>query len=268
MRNYHNFTGKDITIVICAYKECSYLEECIKAIISQTIKPNILISTSTPNDHICGLAKQYGIEIRVNKDGGQIKDYNFAMKQCKTALGMLAHQDDLLDRRYVERCLEELNRAKKPIIACTNYLEMHNDIVDSKPSAMIRIKRFLIWPIRNKQLRQTIFGKRLCMLIGNPITHPSVMCVMDEMPKVCFREKYKAAMDWDLWERLSRKKGDFVYVKDILLYHRMNEDNQTAKLLKTTSARYDDEYAIFCRFWPKQIAKLLMFFYSKSAKYY
>lgn len=173
---------------------------------------------------------------------------------------MLAHQDDLLDKHYIERCLEELNKAKKPIIACTNYLEMHNDIVDLKPSPMIRIKRCLILPMNNKWLRGTIWGKRLCLLIGNPITHPSVMCVMSEMPKTCFREKYKAAMDWDLWERLSRRKGEFVYVKDVLLFHRMNDDNQTAKLLKTTTARYDDEYAIFCRFWPKPIARFLCIF--------
>lgn len=268
MKKYHNFSGRDVTVAICAYKECPYLEECIKALISQTVKPNILISTSTPNEYIQNLSNKYGIEMRINHDGGQIKDYNFAMKQCRTSLGMLAHQDDLLDKHYIERCLEEVNKAKKPIIACTNYLEMHNDIVDSKPSVMIRIKRLLILPMNNKWLRGTIFGKRLCMLIGNPITHPSVMCVMSEMPKTCFREKYKAAMDWDLWERLSKQKGDFVYVKDVLLFHRMNDDNQTAKLLKTTTARYDEEYAIFCRFWPKPIAKFLMRFYCKSENYY
>lgn len=268
MRKYHNFKGHDVTVIICAYKECPYLEDSIKSVISQTVKPNVLISTSTPNAYIKKLAEKYGIEVKINNNGGQIKDYNFAIGLCRTPLGMLAHQDDLLDEMYIERCLEELNNAKKPIIVCTNYLEMHNDIVDLKPSFMIRIKRILIWPIKNNWLRGTIFGKRLCMLIGNPITHPSVMCVMSEMPKICFREKYKASMDWDLWERLSRQEGDFVYVKDVLLYHRMNDENQTAKLLKTTNARYNDEYEIFCRFWPKPIAKIIMRFYSKAGNYY
>ncbi len=67
-----------------------------------------------------------------------------------------------------------------------------------------------------------------------------------EIPEVCFRERYKASMDWDLWERLSRQKGTFVSIKDVLLYHRMNEENQTVQLLKTSNARYDDEYDIFC----------------------
>ena len=31
---------------------------------------------------------------------------------------------------------------------------------------------------------------------------------------------------------------------------------------------YEDEYEIFCRFWPKPIAKLIMKFYSRAAKFY
>ena len=42
----------DHTFAICAYKESPYLEECIKSLKNQTIKSNILIATSTPNDYI------------------------------------------------------------------------------------------------------------------------------------------------------------------------------------------------------------------------
>ena len=46
----------DHTFAICAYKESPYLEECIKSLKNQTIKSNILIATSTPNDYIKGIA--------------------------------------------------------------------------------------------------------------------------------------------------------------------------------------------------------------------
>ena len=75
-------------------------------------------------------------------------------------------------------------------------------------------------------------------------------------------------MDWDLWQRLSKQKGEFVYVSQVLLYHRMNKENATAKLLAHTNARYEEEYEIMCRFWPKWVAKVIMHFYSKTAKYY
>ena len=161
MKQYNHFTGEDFTFVVCTYKECEYLEECICSLVNQTLKANILISTSTPNDYVQGMADKYGIEVRVNQDGGQIKDYNFAMEQATTELVMLMHQDEVLVDTFVERVLYELNHAKKPIIAFTNYLEMHNDIVDEKPSVMVRIKRILLLPLYARCLSGTWLGKRL-----------------------------------------------------------------------------------------------------------
>lgn len=268
MKQWNNYTGRDFTFVVCAYKKCEYLEESIKCLVKQTVKTNILISTSTPNEYIQNIADKYGIEVRINPDGGQIKDYNFAMAQGKTDLIMLAHQDELISPNFVERVLKELNHSKRPIIAFTNYIEMHNNKIDEKTSTMVKIKRLMLLPLKWRWLAGTVFGKRFIQWLGDPITHPTVVCVRKEMPECIFREKYKASMDWDLWERLSRQKGSFVYVSDVLLYHRMNEENQTSKLFKTTNARYEDEFDIFCRFWPAPIAKLIMHFYSRAAKYY
>lgn len=268
MKQYNNYTEKDFTFVVCTYKECAYLEEAICSLMNQTVKANVIISTSTPNEYVQGIADKYGIEVKVNPDGGQIKDYNFAMSLPDTELVMLMHQDEVLVDTFVERVLFELNHVKKPIIAFTNYIEMHNDIVDKKPSLMVRIKRMMLLPLYVRIFSGTWLGKRGIQLLGDPITHPTVVCVKREMPEEIFREAYKASMDWDLWERLSKQKGSFVYVKDVLLYHRMNDENQTVNLLNTTNARYEDEYEIFCRFWPKPIAKLIMKFYSKAAKFY
>lgn len=268
MKRYNNYTENDLTLVICAYKECAYLEACIQSVMQQTKKPNLMISTSTPNDFIYSLAARYGLEVKVNSDGGQIKDYNFAMNLPNTELVMLMHQDEILVDRFVESVIDQLNHAKDPIIAFTNYIEMHNDIVDQHASMMVVIKRIMLLPMRIPLIRRFNFTKRWIQLFGNPITHPTVVCVKKKMPEVCFDEKYQASMDWDLWEKLSRQQGSFVYEPKVLLFHRMNDENQTSKLFKTTNARYDDEFDIFCRFWPKWIAKIIMIFYSKAAKYY
>lgn len=268
MKKWNNYSEKDFTFVVCAYKECPYLEESVRALVEQTVDVRILISTSTPNKHIQAVADKFNIEVRVNPDGGQIKDYNFALKQADTPLVMLAHQDDILDKKFAERVIYELNYSYKPIIAFTNYIEMHNDIVDKKPSMMVKIKRLMLLPAKSRFLARTKAGKWMLQCLGDPITHPSVVCVMKEMPDVCFREEYIASMDWDLWQRLSKQEGSFVYVKDVLLYHRMNDENQTSILFKSTNARYNEEYNIFCRFWPKPIAKLIMLFYKKAAKFY
>ena len=38
------------TFVICAYKESEYLEECVKSLLNQSVKSNILMTTSTDNE--------------------------------------------------------------------------------------------------------------------------------------------------------------------------------------------------------------------------
>ena len=268
MKKYHNYSGDDLTFVIIAYKVCEYLEDCIKSLLKQKTKAKILISTSTPNEHIKKLAKKYKIEVRVNPEGGQVKDFNFAMAQPDTDLVMMMHQDEVLSDNFVDEVLDAINHSKKPIIAFTNYIEMHNDKVDDKPSSMVKIKRMMLLPLKIRGLSGTRLGKRGVQMLGNSITHPTVVCVMRELPKKPFREKYKAAMDWDLWERLSRQKGNFVYVNDVLLYHRMNDDNQSAKLLNSSNVRGEEEYEILSRFWPKMIAKQIARMYGKAAKYY
>ena len=72
MKQYNNYTEKDFTFVVCTYKECTYLEEAICSLMNQTVKANVIISTSTPNEYVQGFADKYGFEVKVNPDGGQI----------------------------------------------------------------------------------------------------------------------------------------------------------------------------------------------------
>ena len=268
MRRYNNYTNKDLSMVICAYGECKYLEECVQSVLNQKHKVETLISTSTPNEHILSIAKKYNLEVRVNKDGGQVKDYNFAMNQGHGRLVMLMHQDEIISPEFSEYVIKAANRSKKPIIIFTDYIEMHNDVVDEKPSFMVRVKRLMLFPARIKCIYWRGHGKRFIQLLGDPITHPTVVCVRKEMPELLFDERFKASMDWDFWERLSRQKGSFVYVPKVLLYHRMNDDNQTAKLINDDNPRYYEELEVFSRFWPKPIAKAIMQIYKSAYKYY
>ena len=50
MRSIHTF-------VVLAYKESSFLEECIKSVLNQELKTEVVIATSTPNSYIDDLAK-------------------------------------------------------------------------------------------------------------------------------------------------------------------------------------------------------------------
>ena len=58
---------KNHTFAICAYKESEYLEECIKSVLNQSYKSNVVIATTTDNKYIRNLAKKYSLEVILGK---------------------------------------------------------------------------------------------------------------------------------------------------------------------------------------------------------
>ena len=99
---------KKHTFVILAYHESDDLEECIKSVLKQSVKSNVLIATSTPNDYIMDLASQYSLGVMVNKEeSNKGSDYNFAIKTMDSELITIAHQDDLYNRNYTKEILKK-----------------------------------------------------------------------------------------------------------------------------------------------------------------
>jgi hypothetical protein len=47
--------------------------------------------------------------------------------------------------------------------------------------------------------------------------------------------------------------------------HRIHSESTTSNLLEN-NVRFEEDYKMFCEFWPKPIAKLLMTFYKGAAK--
>ena len=101
----------DHTFAICAYKESPYLEECILSLKNQTVKSNIIMATSTPNEWIQGLAEKYEIPLYINTgEGGIAQDWNFAYRQAKTDYVTIAHQDDIYEPNYLKMIFGELKK--------------------------------------------------------------------------------------------------------------------------------------------------------------
>ena len=117
----------DHTWVVCAYKESKYLEECIESILNQTVKSNVIISTSTPNDYIKKLAKKYKIKLVINKgEKGIGQDWNYGVSQTETKYVTVAHQDDVYNENYLEEIKKYIDRKNGFIIAFTDYREIKN----------------------------------------------------------------------------------------------------------------------------------------------
>ncbi len=251
------------TFVVCAYQESPYLEECIKTLKEQSIKSNILIATSTPNDYIRNIAKKNNIPYYINTgEGGITQDWNFAYSCAESKYITIAHQDDVYEKEYLKIALKTMKKSKHPLIFFSDYYEVR-DRKKITSNKLLKVKRIMLLPLRIKCLQKSKWVRRRILSMGSPICCPSVTFAVDNLPPVVFENHYRACEDWEAWEKLSKKKGEFLYSPKMLMGHRIHEDSETTAAIGDNK-RSREEYEMFCKFWPKSIARFIFKFYSKG----
>lgn len=253
------------TFVVLAYKESLFLEDCIKSVLNQTVKTNVKIATSTPNDFINELAKKYSLEVVVNEGKKGIGyDFDFAANAANTKLVTIAHQDDIYDKDYAKSIIEAYNNQKDSIIIFPDYYEIRNGKNVYK-NLNLNIKNILLKPLRNHNKANKLSRKRAVLKYGNAISCPSVTFVKANVPKEIFACDLKCNIDWYAWERLSKLDGYFYYIHKPLMGHRISEESTTTKMLKDNIRTKEDKF-IFSKFWPKWFARIITKVYSLSEK--
>lgn len=251
----------DHTFVICAYKESKYLEEVIKSLKSQTLKSNIIISTSTPNDYIKNMAKKHELELFINNGKTGIgPDWNFAVSCCKTKYVTIAHQDDLYNSHYTEEIYNAVSKNDDIIMLFTNHKEIRDGKIVKK-NLNLKIKSIMTFPI--SIINRPRWVKRLILKFGNPISCPSVCLNTEIVGKRPYREDMKSNIDWGTWLDFADKKGSFIYLTKILTYHRVHSESETTKCIND-NGRVQEDFEMFCRIWPKWFAKFIMIFYKHA----
>ena len=123
----------------------------------------------------------------------------------------------------------------------------------------------MLFPLEFYRLQNSQFIRRRILSLGSPICCPSVTFVKDNLPKTIFSPGYRSDVDWQAWERLSKIKGAFVYCKEYLMFHRIHEDSATTAIIADND-RTKEDYEMFCRFWPKWIARIIEHYYQKGEK--
>lgn len=255
----------DHTFAVCAYKESAFLDECICSLNQQTEKSRIIVCTSTPNDHIRSICDNHGLELFINPAPSNIAtDWNFALEAAQSSVVTLCHQDDIYEADYWKVVKEEIMKYPDALICFTDYGELRNGLkVDQ--NKLLCIKRLLLWPMRIKKASAARWAKRLSLALGNPICCPAVTFRYTDLPHPMFEKGMKASLDWQAWETLSKLKGRFCYVPEILMYHRIYEESTTSEIIGE-NLRTQEDYQMFLKFWPNWIAKLLSSVYASSQK--
>jgi len=252
------------SFAVMAYKDSPYLADCLDSLTSQTTGSQIYITTSTPSGYIDDIARKYGVQVFGTEPGlGLAHDWNFSFGIAKTKYVTLAHQDDIYEPNYTERCVSAAEKFNDTLICFTGYSELTNDR-ERKNTLMLNTKKLIhifFMPFE-KNIRNR-FWKKASLSFGSPIPCPSVMYNKEMLANFAFSEKYKINVDWDAWLRMASLRGRFVYVPEILLKHRIHTASATTGGLKE-NIRQQEDLEIFNRIWPAFMAKLLSKFYSRS----
>ncbi|MBR2289478.1 MAG: glycosyltransferase family 2 protein [Clostridia bacterium] len=258
MKEYPNHT-----FAICAYKESQYLEECIGSLLSQTVKSNILIATSTPNEYIENLARKYDLPFFVNNgEKGIGQDWNFAVSCAKTKYVTVAHQDDIYKPNYLEEIVGKIEKGKEFVIAFSDYREIKNG-KEIPLTGNLKIKKILLFPLRFGG--RTKFVKRRVLSLGCPICCPSVTINKEITGENPYKTELKCDLDWDTWDKMAGLKGRFLYLPKELMCHRIHEESETSNLIEN-NVRLEEDLLMLKRYWPDRIAGLIMKRYKDAVK--
>lgn len=253
------------TFVVCAYEESPYLEACVRSLLKQTVRTEIVIATSTPNDHIKGIAEKYHLLFKINAGGkGIAEDWNFACSCAETPLVTLAHQDDIYEKEYIQEILAALQHSTHPLIAFSDYTELRGNVAVDR-SRLLTVKRLMLTPLRIRLFWNSRMVRRRILSMGNAICCPAVTFVKESLPEPLFKNNMKSNIDWQAWEEISRLKGGFVYVPKRLMKHRLHEQSTTYNLIEANGRKCEDLY-MFRKFWPAWAADIIDFFYQKNEK--
>ena len=253
------------TFVICAYKESEFLEECILSLKNQSISSELFIATSTPNKYIEAIAEKYGIEIFINNgQKGITQDWNFGLSKVRTRYATVAHQDDIYESSYSEKIIKTMEKQRNSIIAFSDYNELRKGKKIHNTN-MLKIKRMMLSPLRCKKIWKSKFVRRRILSLGDPICCPAVTFDLNNVERPIFKDGFRSCEDWEAWENLSKLKGEFIYINEPLMCHRIHENSATTEIIHD-NARVYENFVMYCKFWPKPIAKIINHFYTKSEK--
>lgn len=269
--------------VICAYKKSPYLEECIRSLMRQSVKTDILLCTSTPCEYIEKLAGKYKIPVFVRDGESGIKeDWLFAWKTAGKdhRLVTIAHQDDRYHRNYVKYLLKAYQKYPDMTVFCSDYLVLKTEeqsLRDGtrypvetvlKAGDLVRfVKKVLRLPLRIKGLADRTVVKKSALILGNSVCCPSCTynhrMIGDEM----FGSDFEFALDWDNLYELANMPGRFVCDEHALIAYRVHDGAATKQCIED-HRRSGEETAMYRKMWPEWAVKVLMHFYKKAYRAY
>lgn len=243
----------DHCFVVPAHGESPHLEECLRSLAAQTVPSRIIVTTSTPNPLISGLATRYAAALHVNdRQEGIGADWNFALGAADATWVTLAHQDDVYLPDFLAQCQHGIGHHPDALLALTDYAEIIEGRTRSR-STLLRIKRVLLeLGFLGRSRTASRFLKTNTLRFGCAISCPTVTLNLGKA-NLRFRTDLKVDLDWAAWLELARQPGAFVYIRQPLMLHRVHPASETSGAI-ADGHRAREDADILRQLWPRFIA--------------
>jgi hypothetical protein len=216
----------------------------------------IVISTSTPYPGLAALAQRYGARLFVHgQNRGIAHDWNAALAQSTTDWVTIAHQDDLYYPDFIAWTMAAAASAEDALLVFTGYEELVGDR-RRRHSTLLTIKRALLeLGFLGRGQVSTRRARIRCLRFGCPIPCPSVT-LHRARAAVQFNERFQVNLDWAAWLALCETEGSFVWVRSVLMGHRIHASSETSNAIQA-GRRAKEDALILGRLWPGWIGRLL-----------
>lgn len=250
-------------IVILAYQNSPYLDECIASLNPEKYSADMICCTSTPSVFIEDICRKYGVTLIVNPSTpGIASDWNFGLAQAKGGWVTLAHQDDIYHANYISAVRRGILQHTEATLIVTWYREVMNGAVRKNLNFFVKYILIQFAFLFRKEIR-SIRNKRRLLMLGNPI--PCGGVTINNMDgDLSFDPSFKYALDWKFWLDLTSKDKSFVFINKPLIDIRVHEESTTVTLMKGGSLRQQEELKLFSMFWPRWFAKTIAYCYKLS----
>jgi glycosyltransferase involved in cell wall biosynthesis len=251
-------------VVVLAYQQSPHLDQCLASLTAQGLHGDELICcTSTPSAFIAAVCEKYKVPIMINDNGGSIgRDWNFGLRQGSGEWITLAHQDDIYLPGYISHIRQAITDNPDAILILPWFREYADGAV-RKMNLTHGIKRLLFLNAFRWKDNIGSQAKKLRLLSwGNPISCGGV-ALNRKKYKTEFNEALQFTLDWMAWLNAARTGGDFVFIREPLMYRRIHSASATSVCIDS-GRRSVEELQAFCTLWPAWFARILAKIYRIS----
>jgi len=213
-----------LTVAVLCHNYGWHLASCLSSIVSQPIRPSILIINDASTDDTADVINTWQLsypEIRsVTTDNPHLCSgaRNIALNHCETPYLVTFDADDLLGGNYMEKVIEAMG--DNP---CADVLGVRNTTRHEDGHTTRGFLRMPKWPE---------------ILAGNCISAASVMLTQAVRDIGGWDASLKGASDWDLWIRGAKAGWEFALIDEPLYFYNIHE-GQTGNRIDFDQAERD-----------------------------